>query len=80
MAQLAAFAAADWVVGASGPDLAGLVFCATGTRVIELAPQEGFVPFAWMLAGKLRLLHAVLPGGTPERFAALAAMLENFNV
>jgi hypothetical protein len=78
LAQAASFVGAAWVVGASGPDLAGLAFCGAGTRVVELSPPEHFSPFAWMLSAKLGLLHAVLPGWDAGRFAALVDMLGNW--
>jgi hypothetical protein len=78
LAQAAAFVGAAWVVGASGPDLAGLAFCGAGTRVVELAPAERFWPFAWMLSAKIGLLHAVLPGWDAGRFTALVEMLGNW--
>ncbi len=80
VSQLAAFAAADWVVGHTGPDLAGLVFCQAGTRVIELASRARFNPTAWMLAAKIGLNMAILPGEAAvdlKSLEALVAMLEN---
>jgi hypothetical protein len=80
LAQLSAFAEAAWVVGRTGPDLAGIAFCAKGTRIIELAEAERFVPDAWMIAGKIGLNPAVLPCGGEvdlERFEALGNMLAN---
>jgi hypothetical protein len=80
VAQLAAFASADRVVGHTGPDLAGLVFCRAGTRVIELAAVARFDPAAWMVAAKIGLNMAILPCADEvdcDRFEALATMLEN---
>ena len=80
LAQLSVFAESAWVVGATGPDLAGLAFCAKGTRIIELADAERFVPDAWMIAGKIGLNPAVLPCREEvdlERFEALGNMLAN---
>ncbi|HTZ70038.1 MAG TPA: hypothetical protein VMB71_05240, partial [Acetobacteraceae bacterium] len=75
---LAAFAGATAIAGASGPDLDGIIFCAPGTKVLEIAPADRFLPFAWMISEKIGLLHAVLPGGAPARFARLASMLRNW--
>jgi hypothetical protein len=80
LGQLSVFAEASWVIGATGADLAGLAFCAKGTRVMELAEAERFVPDAWMVAGKIGLNPAVLPcrGDVDlERFEALGNMLAN---
>jgi hypothetical protein len=80
LAQLSVFAEASWVIGATGADLAGLAFCAKGTRVMELAEAERFLPDAWMVAGKIGLNPAVLPcrGDVDlERFEALGNMLAN---
>jgi len=83
LGQMAAFAKAAWVVAATGPDLAGLAFCAAGTRVIELADAARFVPSAWLVAGKIGLNPAVLPCQNSvdwTRFDALTMMLSNREV
>jgi capsular polysaccharide biosynthesis protein len=83
LGQMAAFAKAAWVVGATGPDLAGLAFCAAGTRVIEVADAARFVPSAWLVAGKLGLNPALLPCHAEidwGRVDALAAMLGHRDV
>lgn len=80
VAQLAACAGADWLVGHTGADLAGLVFCRAGTRVIELAASARFDPAAWLVAAKIGLNMAILPCNEEvdcRRFDALATMLEN---
>jgi hypothetical protein len=80
VAQLAAFASADWVVGHTGPDLAGLAFCRAGARVMELASCARFDPAAWMVAAKIGLNIAILPCVREvdlARFDAFATMLEN---
>lgn len=48
--QIAVFRAARVVVGPHGAGLANLVFCAPGTRVVELAHAEYFNPTFWRLA------------------------------
>jgi hypothetical protein len=81
LGQMAAFARAAWVVGATGADLAGLAFCAAGTRVIELADAARFLPSAWLVAGKIGLNSALLRWrGDWERFDDLAIMLGNRDV
>jgi hypothetical protein len=82
LAQMAAFAEAGWVVGATGLDLAGLAFCAAGTRVVELSAPARFVPSAWMVAGKIGLNFAILPDAEFEadRFDAITTMLANREV
>jgi hypothetical protein len=55
------FRQAAFVIAPSGPVLDYLLFCGEGTRVIELAPETGWQPRTAALAGKLGLVHAVLP-------------------
>jgi hypothetical protein len=74
VAQIALFAGADWVVGATGLDLAGIAFCAAGTRVIELA-ADAFDTNGWMLAAKIGLLYGVLPRGDGEQFGVLEGLM-----
>jgi hypothetical protein len=74
VAQIALFAGADWVVGATGLDLAGIAFCAAGTRVIELA-GDAFDTNGWMLGAKIGLLYGVLPGGSGEGFGVMESIM-----
>jgi len=48
-------------VGVHSGVLANLLFCPPNTAVLELSPACQFVPHFCQLAGKLGLLHAVLP-------------------
>ena len=48
--QIAVFRAARVVVAPHGAGLANLVFCAPGTRVVELVGREYFNPTFWRLA------------------------------
>ncbi len=60
--QVRAFAAATHVVAAHGAALANIVFCAPGTRVLEVFhPHYGTSAYA-MLAPALRLRYAALIG------------------
>ena len=60
-ARVRLFQQAETILGASGPELAYLVFCAEGTQVLEMAPIAGFQPLGWLLSEKLGLVHGVLP-------------------
>ena len=60
-AQMALFRDAHFVVAPHGADLANLLFCAAGTKVIELSPDVQFRGFYGHLSDKLGLSHAMLP-------------------
>jgi capsular polysaccharide biosynthesis protein len=59
--QIALFREASVVIAPHGAELANLLFCAPGTRVIELSPDVQFRYFFAQLSDKLGLSHAVLP-------------------
>jgi hypothetical protein len=60
------FQEAEIVVGAHGAELANLLFCAPGTRVIELMPDVHFRPAFWAIANKLGLVHGMLGCATHD--------------
>jgi len=60
-AQMELFRDAEFVVAPHGAELANLVCCAAGTRVLELSPESEFRPVFAQLSDKLDLAHAVLP-------------------
>jgi hypothetical protein len=59
--QISLFGGARVVVAAHGAALANLLFCQTGTRVVELSPRSAFRPRYWRIAEKLGLAYGVLP-------------------
>jgi hypothetical protein len=65
-AQIALFQEAEFVVAAHGAGLSNLLFCATGTRVIELSPDLEFRPFFLLIGQKLGLPYGVLPCAMTE--------------
>lgn len=68
--QAALFASADVVVGPHGSGLANLVFCAPGTRVVELFSRNFVNPCFWSLANQVGLEYAYLiePGERPPDY------------
>jgi capsular polysaccharide biosynthesis protein len=79
------FLHASMIIGPSGTALANLIFCAPGTTVLELAPEAGFQPRAWLIAEKLGLVHGVLPCPTRDRtlqvnFSRLRALLRMLRI
>jgi hypothetical protein len=60
-AQIDLFRHARLIVATHGGALAHLLFCPPGGAVLELSPACQFRPHFSQLAGKLGLLHAVLP-------------------
>jgi len=60
-AQIDLFRHARLIVAAHGGALANLLFCPPGAAVLELSPSCEFRPHFCQLAGKLDLMHAVLP-------------------
>jgi hypothetical protein len=59
--QIDLFRHARLIVAAHGGALANLLFCPPGAAVLELSPACEFRPQFCQLAGKLDLMHAVLP-------------------
>jgi hypothetical protein len=64
--QIDVFRQADFVLAAHGAAMANLIFCAPGTRVLELSPDCEYRPFFNAICGKLGLAHAVLPCPTDD--------------
>jgi hypothetical protein len=60
------FSQASLVAGVHGGDLANILFCAPGTAVLEFSPACQYRPQYNILAGKLDLIHAVLPCPTED--------------
>ncbi len=60
-AQIELFRDAEFVIAPHGAGLANLLFCAPGTKVIELSPDTEFRPYFAQISDKLDLSHAVLP-------------------
>ena len=52
VAQMELFGNADYIVAAHGAGLANLLFCAPGTRVLELTPDCAFRPQFWLARAK----------------------------
>ncbi len=85
--QIDLFRHAECVIGAHGGALANLIFCAPGTKVIELTPDRAYRPRFTAISSKLGLVHAIIPCPTSdgtgdgdlrvdgERLAALLRML-----
>jgi capsular polysaccharide biosynthesis protein len=67
--QIATLRAARIVVAPHGAGLANLVFCAPGTRVIELVGRDYFNPVFWRLASLAGLDYQAIPspGDSPLR-------------
>ena len=63
-ARIALFRSAEMVIGVHGEDLANIVFCQPGTRIMEISPRGQFRPRYWMLAEKCGLIYGVLPCAT----------------
>jgi hypothetical protein len=79
------FLHASLIVAPSCPALANLIFCGKGTMVLELTPETGFDPRAWLIAEALALVHGVLPcppqkGGMMVGLARLRAMLRMLRI
>jgi capsular polysaccharide biosynthesis protein len=60
-AQITLFQEAEFVLAPHGAGLSNLLFCAAGTKVIELSPDVEFRPWFWIIAEKLGLSYSVLP-------------------
>jgi hypothetical protein len=57
--QISLFQGAALIVSPHGAALANLLFCQSGTRVIELMPEAELRPFFWLISQKLDLMHAM---------------------
>ena len=88
-AQIDLFSQAAWVIAPHGAGLGNLLFCAPGTKIIDIMPDIHFQPYFSYLCNKLGLDYAVLPcptvgGGVNgdiildmRRMRALFRMLKN---
>jgi hypothetical protein len=63
--QIEMFRNAMYVVGGHGAALANIMYCAPGTRVLEISPDGEYRSLFAELSDKLGLVHAVLPCPTP---------------
>jgi len=59
LAQILLFQTAEFIIAPHGAGLANLLFCAPGTKVIELMPSSEMRPFFWFLSEKLDLVHGM---------------------
>jgi hypothetical protein len=59
--QIDMFRDATYVVGVHGAALSNIIYCAPGTRVLELSPVSEYRSNYAELSDKLGLVHAVLP-------------------
>jgi hypothetical protein len=87
--QIDLFMQAAFVIAPHGAEMANLLFCPPGTKVLELAPDSDFKPYFSCMSSKLKLAHGVLPCPTHDggffgdmqvdlvKFAALYRMLKN---
>jgi hypothetical protein len=87
--QVDLFSRATFVVATHGAGLANLLFCAPGTKVLELSPDIEFRPFFSYMSSKLGLTHGILPCRTSnggfhgdlmvpmQKLGALFRMLKN---
>ena len=64
--QIRMFQEAEFVLAPHGAGLSNLLFCAGGTKVIELSPDTEFRPFFWQIAQRLGLRHGLLPCPTDD--------------
>jgi hypothetical protein len=64
--QIAMFRDADYVVAGHGAALSNLIYCAPGTRVLEMSPDLEYRSCYPELSDKLGLVHAVLPCPTDD--------------
>ena len=80
-AQIAVARAARVVVAPHGAGLANLVFCAPGTRVLELVNRDHFPPLFWRLAALAGLdYRPVVAPGDGELAASLPANKRDIGV
>jgi hypothetical protein len=59
--QMSLFHEAAFVIAPHGADLANMLFCEPGTKVIEYSPDVQFRPFFSQISDKLGFCHGVLP-------------------
>jgi hypothetical protein len=64
--QIEMFRNAMYVVGGHGAALANIMYCAPGTRVLELSPDGEYRSLYAELSDKLGLVHAILPCATQD--------------
>jgi len=64
--KLELFRAADFVIAPHGEDLAWLLLCAPGTKVISFVAEHAYDPVYDQISTKLGLVHLVLPCPTLE--------------
>lgn len=64
--RISMFQEAEIVVAAHGAELANLLFCQEGARVIELMPDMQCRPAFWSIANKLGLTYAMLGCSTHD--------------
>jgi hypothetical protein len=78
--QIAMFRDADYVVAGHGAALTNLIYCAPGTRVLELSPDQEYRSCYPELSDKLGLVHAVLPCPTDDEgfYGAMSVELAAF--
>ena len=64
--QIEIFRNAMYVVGGHGAALANIIYCAPGTRILEISPDAEYRSHFAELSDKLGLVHAILPCPTPD--------------
>lgn len=77
--QIARFRAARTVVAVHGAGLTNLIFCAPGTRVIEIFPENFVKSPYWWICRQLGLVHIPViggPGDYDQNFAVQIPVLE----
>jgi capsular polysaccharide biosynthesis protein len=57
--QVLLFQSAEFIISPHGAGLSNLLFCAAGTKVIELSPSTEFRPFFWPISDKLDLVYGL---------------------
>ena len=60
--QIALFAAAKVIIAPHGSGLTNLVFCCSGTRIVELVSPHYIRHYYWVISQHLQLEHYYLPG------------------
>ncbi|MBD1995959.1 DUF563 domain-containing protein [Leptolyngbya sp. FACHB-541] len=60
--QIALFAAAKVIIAPHGSGLTNLIFCRSGTRIVELVSPHYIRHYYWVISQHLRLEHYYLPG------------------
>ena len=81
--QVAAFAQAEVVVGAHSSSFSNLIFCAPGTRVLEIFPPRHIDFSWWTLASHTGLTYAAVVGrddGGPAQLANVGTRFLDFSV